>query len=117
MLRLFGTFRIAFHGATRRASARALSAAVLAVAAIWFATPLLAGTTGSLTGTLTDASGAAVGGAKLTVVSPSQSATTLTDSSGRFTFLSLAPDTYALSGELQGYDTVSISGTVIFADV
>ena len=34
----------------------------------------------------------------------------------RFTFLSLAPDTYTLSGELQGYDTVSISGIVIFAD-
>jgi uncharacterized surface protein with fasciclin (FAS1) repeats len=90
--------------------------ATLAAATVCCATPLIAGTTGSLTGTLTDASGAALAGAKLTVVSPSQSATTLTDSSGRFTFLSLAPDTYALSGEQQGYDTVSISGIVIFAD-
>ncbi len=75
-----------------------------------------AGTTGSLTGTLTDATGAPVSGAKISVSSPSQITSTVTDASGAFSFLSLAPDSYTLAGEKQGFDSVSISGINIFAD-
>ena len=78
--------------------------------------PLWAGTTGSLTGTLIDASGSAIAGAKISLASPSQTASTLTDPSGGFSFLSLAPDTYELSAQKAGYDPVSLAGITIFAD-
>jgi len=77
----------------------------------------LAGTTGNLTGTLTDTStGKAVADAKISAVSPSQSATATTDAGGHFTFLGLAPDTYTVSADKQGYAPVSIAGVTIFAD-
>ena len=105
--------RVSSHiGALRRY----LIAASLAMAMISSPLALLAGTTGSLTGTLTDAAGAGIVGVKISLVSPSQTATTLTDASGGFSFLSLAPDTYTLSGEKAGYDPVSIGGVTIFAD-
>ncbi len=116
MIRVFAALILWLGKKCHQLVVRPALAAVLVLASVCIAAPLRAGTTGSLTGTLNDASGAPLVGAKLTVVSPSQSATTLSDGSGRFTFLSLAPDTYTLSGELQGYDTVSISGITIFAD-
>ena len=57
----------------------------------------LAGTTGGLTGQVTDEAGAPVAGAAVRAVSASQSANAITDGAGRFTFLSLAPDTYTVS--------------------
>lgn len=59
---------------------------------------VLAGTTGSITGTVTDkATNAPLADARVTATSPSQSATTTTDATGHFTFLSLGPVTYTLS--------------------
>lgn len=76
-----------------------------------------AGSTGGLSGTLTDsATGAALANAKITVASPSQVATRNTDASGTFTFLSLAPDTYTVSAEKSGYDGLSTSGVTVTAD-
>lgn len=61
---------------------------------------VLAGTTGSITGTVTDkATNAPLADARVTATSPSQSATTTTDATGHFTFLSLGPVTYTLSIE------------------
>ena len=76
----------------------------------------LAGTTGQLSGTVTDANGAPLAAAKVSAISPSQQANTTSDSSGHFIFLSLAPDSYTLAAEKQGYDPVSISGINVFAD-
>ena len=78
--------------------------------------PLLAGTTGSLAGTLTDAAGAAIPGVRISVSSPSQTTSSVTDASGSFSFLSLAPDTYTLSAQKTGYDAVSVAGINVFAD-
>ena len=76
-----------------------------------------AGSTGGLSGSLTDAaSGKPLAGARITVASPSQVATTSTDASGAFSFLSLAPDTYTIGSQLDGYDAVSTSGVTINAD-
>jgi hypothetical protein len=76
-----------------------------------------AGTTGGLGGRVLDAAtSVAIPGAKVTLVSPSQSATTTTDSAGRFTFVSLAPDTYTLSVEELGYDALALSGINVQAD-
>jgi hypothetical protein len=76
-----------------------------------------AGTTGDITGTVLDSvSGKPVAGAKVTAVSPSQVATTTTGDDGKFALLSLAPDSYTLSVEAQGYDQLSESGIGVFAD-
>ncbi|MBV9971971.1 MAG: TonB-dependent receptor [Candidatus Eremiobacteraeota bacterium] len=76
-----------------------------------------AGTTGSLAGYVRDvATGAALAGATVTAVSPSQTASTTTDQSGHFVFLSLAPDTYTLTAQARAYQRLSVSGYAVFAD-
>ncbi|HVA26847.1 MAG TPA: carboxypeptidase-like regulatory domain-containing protein, partial [Candidatus Baltobacteraceae bacterium] len=62
----------------------------------------LAGTTGGVGGTVTDASGAPVAGASVSFASPSENATGTTDAGGHFSFLSLAPDTYTVSIQKAG---------------
>ena len=77
----------------------------------------IAGTTGSITGTVLDsATHAPIAGAAVTAVSPSQVATVTTDAVGRFTFISLSPDTYTISARKTGYDDQSIAGISVFAD-
>ncbi len=76
----------------------------------------LAGTTGGITGVVTDTTGSPVAGASVKVVSASQSASANTDAAGRFNFLSLAPDTYAVSIEKEGYQPLSYAGVTVFAD-
>ena len=76
-----------------------------------------ASTTGSVRGRVTDAAThAPVSGARVTIESPSQQATTTTDNSGSFSFLSLAPDTYTLHVDKQNYDPASQPGVSVFAD-
>ncbi len=81
-------------------------------------TSVLAGTTGSITGTVADASTAKpIAGARVTATSPSQSATTTSDASGRFSFVSLTPDTYTLATpETSTYDATSVSGVTVQSD-
>jgi hypothetical protein len=100
-----------------RSFVRAIVALLTLTALLCQGTMVLAGTTGQLAGTATDAvSGAPLVGAKVTAASPSQIATARTDSGGRFTFLSLDPDTYVVSIELSGYEETSVSGVTITAD-
>ncbi|MBV9028087.1 MAG: carboxypeptidase regulatory-like domain-containing protein, partial [Candidatus Eremiobacteraeota bacterium] len=76
-----------------------------------------AGTTGSLTGTVLDAAKKSpIAGATVIAASPSQVARVTTDSAGRFTFLSLAPDTYTVSAQREGYESLSIAGISVLAD-
>ena len=81
-------------------------------------TSVLAGTTGAITGAVVDATTSKpIAGARVSATSPSQSASTTTDTNGRFTFISLTPDTYAVSvAEGAGYDTTSVSGVTVQAD-
>ena len=76
----------------------------------------LAGVTGNVNGIVRDNAGAPLAGVAVKAVSPSQSATATTDSGGHFVLLSLAPDTYTLSLSKFGYQSISIGGTVVFAD-
>ena len=77
----------------------------------------VAGTTGGLTGTVSDStSKAPVANAKVTAVSPSQTATTTTDAQGHYIFASLAPDAYTVSVEKQGFQPLSASGVNVLAD-
>jgi len=90
---------------------------MLLVAFVCQETWALAGVTGGLTGSVTDADTAApLAGAQVTATSPSQSATTTTDASGHYGFLTLAPDTYTVTVSKSGYQTVSVPGQVVFAD-
>jgi hypothetical protein len=77
---------------------------------------VLAGTTGSITGSVVQSSGAPVAGAHVVATSPSQTTTVTTDASGRFAMLSLAPDTYTVSVSKAGFDTSTTTGISIFAD-
>jgi hypothetical protein len=81
-------------------------------------TSVLAGTTGAINGTVVDPqSNQPVSGAQVTAVSPSQSATTTSDPTGRFSFISLAPDTYVVSvAPSSTRDAASVSGVTVQAD-
>lgn len=87
------------------------------IAALYSNNVVFAGTTGGLSGRVVDSvTSTPIAGAKVTVVSPSQSATTATDGAGHFSFVSLAPDTYTLSIEQAGFDALSVPGVSIHAD-
>jgi hypothetical protein len=79
---------------------------------------VLAGTTGSISGTVVDAStNQPISGAKVTAVSPSQQATTTSDRAGHYAFLSLAPDTYSVSVPAAGnHDAYAVNGITVQAD-
>ena len=94
-----------------------LLAVFMIVSLVGQGTLVLAGTTGTLTGTVDDAqTGKPLAGVKVTATSPSQTATGVTDGSGHFNFLSLAPDTYTVSAELTGFEAGSTPGVTIAAD-
>ncbi len=76
----------------------------------------LAGTTGGLSGVVTDEKGAPVVAATVSVAAPSGTSTTTTDASGHYVFLNLAPDTYTVSVKKDGYNPVSQGGVTVFAD-
>jgi hypothetical protein len=77
----------------------------------------LAGTTGGLHGRVTDTdTGAPIADASIAVTSPQQSATQVTTASGSYSFISLAPDTYALTAKKDGYNLEQIPGITIISD-
>ncbi|HET9393727.1 MAG TPA: TonB-dependent receptor [Candidatus Rubrimentiphilum sp.] len=95
----------------------AFVAILLLVAMLSQGTWALAGTTGSITGQVMDATtGKPVADATVTAVSPSQSATATTDAGGNYRFFTLAPDTYTVSATKTGYNSASQSGITVFAD-
>lgn len=92
-------------------------AVALIVAILGQGTWALAGTTGGITGTVVDAqTHAPIAGVRITATAPSQSAITLTDAAGHFTFLSLTPDTYTVSGDKDQFTPASQAGVTVFAD-
>jgi hypothetical protein len=91
-------------------------ALALLVAFLSQATWALAGTTGTLSGQVTDQAGAPIAGAAVKAASASQTIAATTDAGGHFTFLSLAPDTYTVSVLKDGYNPTTYPGVTIFAD-
>ncbi|HEV2737038.1 MAG TPA: TonB-dependent receptor [Candidatus Elarobacter sp.] len=79
---------------------------------------VLAGTTGTINGSVVDPqSNKPIAGAAITAQSPSQLARTTSDATGRFSFISLAPDTYTISvAATSTYDAASVSGVTVQAD-
>jgi hypothetical protein len=77
------------------------------------------GEQGTITGTVTDQSGAVVPGAKVTVkeVSTQTASTTVTNARGYYTIPYLAPGTYNVTAESKGFSTVTISGVHLTVDL
>ncbi|MDP9024301.1 MAG: Plug and carboxypeptidase regulatory-like domain-containing protein, partial [Candidatus Eremiobacteraeota bacterium] len=102
---------------TSNRTLRQVAVAVLLLVVFLFqGTWALAGTTGSLRGTVTDDSGVPVAGVAVKAISASQVEAATTDDRGSFSFLNLAPDTYTVSVEKDSYNPISYSGVTIFAD-
>jgi hypothetical protein len=76
----------------------------------------LAGTTGALNGVVSSKDGTPLAGVKVTASSPSESVSTISSSTGNFSFVSLTPDTYEVTASKDGYDTTSQPGVSVFAD-
>jgi hypothetical protein len=96
---------------------RSLVAVLALISLIGQGTWVLAGTTGSVSGTVVDAqTNAAISGARVTITSPSQQASATSDAQGRFTFISLAPDTYSISIVSPGHLNVQQAGITVQAD-
>jgi hypothetical protein len=94
-----------------------LVAIFTAMSVVCQGTSAVAGTTGSISGTVTSPeTKQPIAGAKVTAVSPSETSNTTTDASGHFLFISLAPDTYVVSVESEGYDPTTETGVSVFAD-
>jgi hypothetical protein len=95
----------------------ALVSLLLMVSFFGQGTLVLAGTTGSISGTLIDKStNAPIPNAKVTAASPSQVLSAVTNAAGHFSLLSLAPDTYSLSIEKAGFTSAVQAGITVQAD-
>ena len=98
------------------ASVGCIVACVLAGVAL-AATPALAISTGSITGTITAAAGGApVAGASVSAVAPSGTYKTTTDSHGFYSIVNMTSDTYTVTASADGYDSTVIAGVTVFQD-
>lgn len=80
--------------------------------------PAFAGTTGTITGTVTDGStGAPVANATVSAASPSGSRTTATDDKGFYALQALSPDTYTVSVQASGYEPQTAPGINVSQDL
>ncbi len=79
--------------------------------------PGAAGTTGGIHGRVTDISnGQPIAAAAVTAASPGQTETRVTDTTGYFAFISLAPDTYTLTAKKDGYVLEQVPGITVISD-
>jgi len=90
---------------------------MLSVCLVLLAIPMQAQveTTSSISGTVTDSTGAVVGGTAVTVKNQGTGETrnAVTNSTGYYSFLSLSPGTYSITVSMTGFKTVVVSDRVI----
>jgi len=98
---------------TRRLAIAALLATALTVVLV---APAGAGTTGTLSGYVLTGIDTPVPGAKVSAASPTETVVTTTDQNGYFSFVSLPPDTYAVTASKDGYQPVEQPDVTIVAD-
>ncbi len=95
-----------------RTAARIASSIVLLAAFTWLTCAAFAQTTistGSIVGTVTDASGAVVPGAKVTITGPTgQTITTTTSGQGSYSAGNLVPGVYKVRVEAKGFKTTQL---------
>lgn len=91
---------------------------VVALLLLAMLAPSTAGTTGTLTGTVTDGdTGQPLVGVKVTATAPTGSSTATTDARGFYALQALIPDTYTISFEENGYESLSVTGITIQQDI
>jgi hypothetical protein len=91
--------------------------AVVLIFLLAFTSVARAGTTGGISGIVTElGTSKPIAGATVTVTSPSQTATATTDARGHFAFVSLEPDEYTISLRKSGYEPLSYAGVAVLAD-
>jgi hypothetical protein len=101
----------------RRLIGLALVIAV-ACAAFGLSVPARAGTTGNITGTITDAdTGAPVVNAAVAASSPSGARATTTDQKGFYVLQALNPDNYTVSVQADAYGPAAVAGIVVQQDL
>src|SRR5215471_4700946 len=85
---------------------------------LWSAFSLLASPAGSVSGIVKDQSGALIPSVRLTLTSTATNArfTTVSNPSGEFQFLQLAPEQYTLTAEGAGFKKSTISSLVVQVD-
>ena len=96
----------------------AAAAALCLLSGIWVPGALAQAVYGSILGTVTDPSGAAVNGAKVTVTSQTKNVTSETTSneSGNYTVTHLIPDVYVIRIEAQGFKVLEYKSIQVSAD-
>ena len=94
---------------------RACGLAITIAALIAFALPAHAQVVGQIQGTVTDAQGAVLPGASLTLrnTETGVSRNVVSEADGQYRFVGLPPGTYGLKAELQGFATVDVSNLTI----
>ncbi len=96
----------------------AAMAALSLVVGLWAPSAQGQAVYGSILGTITDPSGAAVGGAKVTATSATKNVSTTanTNESGNYAVTHLIPDVYVLRVESQGFKTLEFKDIIVNAD-
>src|SRR5258708_1939915 len=91
---------------------------VAAALCLFAASQVFGSPVGSVSGTVKDSTGAVVPAVKLTLTSTGTNAqvTTTTNASGDFQFLQLAPTTYALVAEAQGFKKINVASVLVQVD-
>lgn len=103
--------------AWRRALAALLLVFTFAASVSLSPLPVLAGTTGVITGTVTDsAGGAPIAGVAITAQAPTGRYQTKTDAKGFYAIAGVYSDTYTVTFQIAGYEPQSIAGVSVFAD-
>src|ERR1700736_5566009 len=99
-------------------SVLAVLAAIGLLCGLWTPTALAQAVYGSVIGTITDPSGAAVANAKVTVTSQTKntSVDTTTNESGNYSVTHLIPDTYSVRVEGQGFKSLEFKDIIVNAD-
>lgn len=110
-------FQFAKWGGASKAL-RALVMSFVALLLVLQTTPnAFAGTTGIISGTVTDSqTHAPLANVKVTAAAPTGSYHATTNSRGFYTLTGVYSDTYAVSYQIEGYEPASIPGVTVFAD-
>ena len=101
-----------------RKSVLAVIAAIGLLCGLWAPTVLAQAVYGSIIGTVTDPSGAAVANAKVTVTSQTKNTSidTTTNESGNYSVTHLTPDVYSVRVEGQGFKVLQFKDIIVNAD-
>ena len=109
-----------FHGKQSARTTFHLFAALFIASLLLVQTcaPAFAGTTGILSGTVSDsATQAPLAGVQVVAQAPTGRYTATTDGKGFYSIAGVAPDTYDVSFTITGYEPVSVPGQNVFADL